>query len=209
MKTPTPDVSAAKAEEVKDRVAKKHGYIDFKDMFHYYAAEGYSKRDSFISIITEAMQEYHKGMLEQSGSELPTRDHFIKWMKDTMYSYEDSPHEIFEWMKEQASVVIAKLEQKIKNIKAAQDIIDKMNKGILASKNEELLKMETAISMYPTVLTEQIEEITKLKKEIEELKSSVQKVYDEIWKTQIYPMETKSKPKGDDILKKHFPFIKP
>lgn len=40
------------------------------------------------------------------------------------------------------------------------------------------------------------------------LKADLQKAYTEIWKTQIYPLETKGKPKGDDILKKYFPFLK-
>lgn len=37
----------------------------------------------------------------------------------------------------------------------------------------------------------------------------LQEAYDEIWRTQVYPMSTRGKPKADDILKKHFPFLKP
>lgn len=37
----------------------------------------------------------------------------------------------------------------------------------------------------------------------------LQIAFDEIIQTQVYPMSTKGKPKADDILKKHFPFIKP
>lgn len=43
----------------------------------------------------------------------------------------------------------------------------------------------------------------------EEWKEELQKAYEEIWKTQIYPFSTKGKPKADDILKKYFPFLIP
>ena len=41
----------------------------------------------------------------------------------------------------------------------------------------------------------------------ESWKDELQKAYTEIWKTQMYPIETKGKPKADDILKKYFPFL--
>lgn len=36
----------------------------------------------------------------------------------------------------------------------------------------------------------------------------LRKCYSEIYTTQVYPYETKGKPKGDDILRKYFPEIK-
>lgn len=42
-----------------------------------------------------------------------------------------------------------------------------------------------------------------------EFLEQLQKAFDEILRTQVYPLSTKGKPKADDILKKYFPKLKP
>ena len=50
-----------------------------------------------------------------------------------------------------------------------------------------------------------------LKKEepmaLDATQEKLQKCYTEIWKTQLYPYETKGKPKADDILKREFKWL--
>lgn len=41
-----------------------------------------------------------------------------------------------------------------------------------------------------------------------EQQNRIQKCYTEIWKTQMYPLSMKGKPKADDILKREFNFLK-
>lgn len=55
---------------------------------------------------------------------------------------------------------------------------------------------------FPRIFKKKISE-----KEI--LMQKIQKCYTEIWKTQVYPLSMKGKPKADDILKREFPFLKP
>lgn len=43
---------------------------------------------------------------------------------------------------------------------------------------------------------------------LEEFKQKINECYKEIIHTQVYPLSTKGKPKADDIIKKHFPFVK-
>lgn len=45
-------------------------------------------------------------------------------------------------------------------------------------------------------------------KKLTPTEEKIQKCYTEIWKTQMYPVETKGKPKGDDILKREFKWLK-
>ena len=45
-------------------------------------------------------------------------------------------------------------------------------------------------------------------KVLDATEEKIQKCYTEIWKTQIYPAETRGKPKGDDILKREFKWLK-
>ena len=53
----------------------------------------------------------------------------------------------------------------------------------------DILKKEEPIKLTPT-------------------EEKIQKCYTEIWKTQVYPYETRRKPKGDGILKREFNWLK-
>lgn len=57
-----------------------------------------------------------------------------------------------------------------------------------------------------SVLTKALEEAKQ--SEVVEFEKKIQECYTEVWKTQVYPVSSKGKDKGDDIIKKHFPFVK-
>ena len=61
---------------------------------------------------------------------------------------------------------------------------------------------------YQEKMTDYIMQLFDQKNDKDGWEEKLQRAYTEIWKTQMYPMSQKGKPKADNILKREFPFLK-
>lgn len=207
--TPTP-------EEIKDRVAVKHGFKEWNNLIHYYF-DKYSVSESekdFLEVIkeykqieNEAMRDYAEALyterIEKAGSELPSQQLINDWclnesgnspitsdfgkkVIDLINRIEyTGMYKATNWMKQAASVVIAKEREKYPKL-----VFDE--KGMLIS--GECLKRDLVLFEYESdkfITQEQFEGkkhfisgynrafehlgelLSKKDKEIEELKEDV------------------------------------
>lgn len=132
-------------EEVKDKVAVKHGYENWDDLYFKLAnARYYKDRGEFLDIETEVMREYlevlYADRVENAASELPTAesfyDDYCRNNKIDLWIEEDKKAWCMgaDWMKEAASLVIAKLkgmyDELIKQNDLLQEYIQEKDKTI-------------------------------------------------------------------------------
>ena len=169
--TPTADAKRSGSltpDEVKDRVAQKHGYKTWEKLV-YHDSDYWPNLSNYIN---EAMQEYaeelYRQRLESVSGDLPSEiEHSRKVYELTIKhdsnsvttgDIESAIESGINWMKEKASVVIAKERLKFNEQ-------EEFFKGVMSEKDKTKDELQN-------ILIEYFDKLEHKDKEIEELKES-------------------------------------
>lgn len=116
------DMNTDKINKVKDEVAREYEkddyvrYDNWQDFFH----NSNHDYDFMNKLIDKVIELYHQRLCEEAGKELPDINTFIEWFNVFCLHNQKPPTqlEVFEWMKEKASVLLASKQGEIERLKA-------------------------------------------------------------------------------------------
>lgn len=166
-------------EEIKNEVAKKHGYHDWDDLISEYnnLADVSENRKELCKLENEVILAYHAAKVGEAGCELPSKGEYNQWFAanriwvdkinpEEKMCYNPTTENVYEWMRAKASILLANKDLEIEG----ERLVSQEKSKLLAKEREKHSHYKGLYDQGLQIINEQETDISTKDKEIEEMK---------------------------------------